>query len=543
MSSLYLNRLTHDEKEELKNKLLEIQNNKCFICEEPIDLKIHSVQIDHVISIKLNGQDDPLNFALTHSNCNESKQDADLRIARILSKFNKIRDICLKKNVGPNLSDILYEYGGSKYELPLEYKVNENLVKYSFTQLNDNKLHKEEVYLDKLSNFKYFFTMLPIEYIFHDDRINPRSIGQNISKLVKEFFLKRPQLHISLGWIDTKNNQPVKVKIFDGQHKAAAQVLLGAKELPVRIFLNPNVEILLTTNTNAGTTLRQVAFDKSIQRYLGNTLYIDRVQRYQRERDLPHNDFNFSERDLVNYYKGESREMKRYILDSVRDTITHHPANKLKDFIDFGGRGKEKPLSYSTIEKTFYSFFIYQETLNTPIAYLLEEGDNPREIEKEQILNLMNIIADELFLGKFDLDFGTDRIENRIQKGEDIPESHLIAYRMSKEEILYNWLKYIAQIIKNYFIMQGKPIQENKLFQYRFTDALWERIRIFINNLSNLPLWVNKELSSTVFGGKQNYEYWQTIFETGKTHQGFYVLAKPLNLMDMIVDKQNYLEN
>lgn len=537
MGSLYLNRLTYEEKEELKNKLLEIQNNRCFICEEPIDLKIHSIQIDHVIPIKLNGQDDPSNFALTHSNCNESKQDADLRVARILSKFNKIRNKCLKENRGANLSDILSEYGGSKYEISLEYREDENLVKYSLNQLGDNKLFEEKVYLDKLSNFKYFFAMVPIEFIFHDDKINPRSIGQNISKLIKEFFLRRPQLHISLGWINAENNQTAKIKIFDGQHKAAAQVLLGARELPVRIFLNPNIEVLLTTNTNAGTTLRQVAFDKSIQRHLGNALYIDRVQRYQREHNLSSDDLSFSERDLVNYYKGESKEMKRYILDSVRDAITHNPANKLKDFIDFGGRGKEKPLSYSTIEKTFYSFFIYQETLDTPITYLLEEGENPREIEKEQILNLMNIIADEIFLGKFDLDLGTYKIENRIQKGEDIPESHLIAYRMSKEEILYNWLRYVAQIIKNYFILQGKPIQENKLFQYRFPESLWGRIRIFILNLSKLPLWVNKELSSTVFGGKQNYEYWQTIFETGKTPQGYQVLATPLNLMDMIADK------
>ena len=302
----------------------------------------------------------------------------------------------------------------------------------------------------------------------------------------------------------------------------------------MRIFLNPDLDVLLTTNTNAGTSLRQVAFDKSVQRHLGSALYIDRVESYQRERGLSPDDYNFSERDLVNYYRGEFREMKRYILDSVRDGITHHPENKLKEFIDFGGRGKEKPLSYSTVEKTFYSFFIYRDVLDTPVNYRLEEGENSREIEKEQILNLMNIIAEELFIGKFEPDIGTYRIENKIQKGEDIPEKHLIAYRMSKEEILYNWLRYIEQIIKNYFIMQGKPIQESKLFEYRFPEPLWERIRIFIRNLGNLPLWVNRELASTIFGGKQNYEYWQTIFETGKTPQGYQVLVKPLDLMYMI---------
>ncbi len=534
MGSIYLNSLTHEGREELKKKLLETQKGKCFICEEPIDLNIHLVQIDHIIPTAVGGKDDPSNFAITHSKCNESKQDADLRVARILARFSKIRDACLKENRGPNLTDILNKYSGSKYDLPLDYDENNGVIKYSLSQIGDENIYEERVYIDKLSNFKYFFTELPIEYLFHDDRINPRSIGQNISKLVKEFFLKRPQLHISLGWVKIEDTQKANVKIFDGQHKAAAQVLLGVKKLPVRIFLNPDIDTLLTTNSNAGTTLRQVAFDKSVQRHLGSALYRDRVERYQRERGFSADEFTFSERDLMNYYRGESREMKKYILDAVRDLITHSLENKLKEFVDFGGRAKEKPLSYSTIEKTFYSFFICQDVLDTHINYRLEEGENPRYLEEEQILTLMNIIAEEIFIGKFDPDIGTYRIENRVQKGEDIPDSHLRAYRMSKEEILYNWLRYIEQIIKNYFIMQGKPIQEKKLFQYRFPEPLWERIRVFVTNLANLPLWVNLGLSLTVFGGKQNYEFWQEVFENGKTPLGFQVLTKPLDLMEMI---------
>jgi len=146
----------------------------------------------------------------------------------------------------------------------------------------------------------------------------------------------------------------------------------------------------------------------------------------------------------------------------------------------------------------------------------------------------MNIIAEEIFIGNFDTDIGTYRIEDRVQKGELIPEDHLRAYRMSKEEIIYNWLRYIHQIIKNYFIMQGKPIQEDKLFQYRFPEPLWERVRLFVINLSKLPLWLNRDLSLTIFGGKQNYQFWQEIFEKGKSPQGQDILAKPIDLMEMI---------
>jgi hypothetical protein len=37
-----------------------------------------------------------------------------------------------------------------------------------------------------------------------------------------------------------------------------------------------------------------------------------------------------------------------------------------------------------------------------------------------------------------------------------------------------------------------------------------------------------------VFGGKQNPEYWQTIFESGKTPQNQQILPSGINLMKMI---------
>lgn len=535
MGSLYLSSLTPEQKEDLRKRLWEIQNGRCFICEHSIDLQLHkgALEIDHIEPISGGGKDDPSNFGLTHGSCNASKLASDLRVARILARFRDIREECAQEQRGPNLNDVLQRYGGARY--PLRIKIEGAVARYSFPEIGDNDVYTSPVFVDELSAMKYFFAKLPIAYLFHDDRINPRSIGMNIAGLVEEFFRKRPQLHVSLGWTSVSSeNENGKIRVFDGQHKAAAQILLGVKRLPVRVFLNPDLDILLTTNTNAGTTLRQIAFDKSVQRHLGSALYIDRIERYQKDRNLAADNLAFSERDLVKHFKGESREMKRYILDAVRDNITHNPDNKLKDYIDFGGRSKEKPLSYSTIEKTFYSFFIYQELLETPIGFRIEEGENPRQLEKEQIVKLMNIIAKSVYIGKYDPGIGTHRIENRIQKGEKIAEDHLIAYRMSREEIMYTWLKYVQQIAKNYFIILGKPVNEDRLFQYKFPEGLWEKIGTFVLNLRQLPLWINTELSLSVFGGKQSYEYWQTIFETGRSPQGQQVLAAPLNLMEMI---------
>jgi hypothetical protein len=120
-------------------------------------------------------------------------------------------------------------------------------------------------------------------------------------------------------------------------------------------------------------------------------------------------------------------------------------------------------------------------------------------------------------------------LEKKLQNGESIPENHLVAFRMSKEEILYNWLDIVRKIIDRYFIYQGQHFNEDRLFEYKFPEQLWSSIRIAICNLAKLSVWKNVELSATAFGGKQNYDYWRTIFESGKSPQGFQVLPQGIN--------------
>lgn len=530
MPSLFLSRLSPDQRSELIARLHEAQQSKCFICEQSIDLAVHktSVDIDHVEPLNVGGKDDETNFALTHDSCNRSKQASDLRIARLVARFGRIQEeVRAAANRGANLSDILARFGGSAHVLSFDIK--DGHLTYSQGEQGDNSLKTVPLYEDQLSGVRYFFAKLPIEYLHHDDRINPRNIGPNLSKLIAEFHRGRPQLHVSLGWLVSKNGNDT-VKVFDGQHKAAAQVLLGARALPVRVFVDPDPDLLLVANTNAGTTLRQVAFDKSVQRRLGGSLFRDRLTRYRQDRQLPDTALSFSEVDLYNHFKGEAREVKRYIIDNQRDQITSHPDNKLVDFMDYAGKGGEKPLSYSTIEKTFYSFFIYPNLLTSPLDQGEDSGDNPREREISQIVELMNIVAEEIYIDKFDPIVGVSRLESKVQKGEEIPGEHLRAFRMGKEEVLYSWLKYVQQIVLRHFVAVGAPVDQDRLFQYGFSEVLWQQIRAYVRNLAGLPLWVNLSLSATVFGGKQTSDFWRSIWETGRAPQGTIVLPAPIDL-------------
>lgn len=531
MGSKYLQSLSREKYDALNKKLYDIQTQQCYICQKVIDLDLQTTNIDHIIPLTLKGKDNESNFALTHESCNKSKLDSNLDIARRLHTLKNIQDkIHETENKAASLKHVLDFYGGSKYDF--KYKVENDALVYSFSEMGNNEIFRNIIFNDALSNEKTSFIKVPLEYIFHDDNINPRGINRTISKLIKEFDKGNPQLHVCLARIHDN-----KIKIFDGQHKTVAQILLGTKDLLLRLFLEPDVDRLTETNTNAGSTLRQIAFDKSILRQLYNSLYLERLSKYQENHNLEPDDFSFSEEQLINHFKGEGVNIKKLIIENIKHSITYSPKNKFKDYIDFEGKAKELPISHSAYDKVFLNMFINSKLiLNTNMDYKADEGNNPRTLEVNQLVQLLNMIAEELYIGKFIPEVGVYRIENKIVDGkdQDISDDHLAAFRMSKEEIMYNWLMYLKKAIEIYFDNTGKLYDDKKLFQEPFDEQIWTNIRNFLRNLSELPLWKDKSMASTIFAGKNTYDYWHSIFEKGENPDGANVLAKPLNYIELI---------
>src|SRR6476661_5990927 len=138
MASAYLNSLSSTERKDLEQRLFEIQNGKCFICELPVNLTLQAGQldIDHVEPLRLGGKDTTANFALTHGSCNRSKQASDLRVARVLARFAKLRDDVAAENRGADLGDVLISAGGSEFEISIQ--IEGQRVLYSLGEIGDN---------------------------------------------------------------------------------------------------------------------------------------------------------------------------------------------------------------------------------------------------------------------------------------------------------------------------------------------------------------------------------------------------------------------
>lgn len=531
--SFGLRALGSEERKDVISQLWQSQNGKCFISEKPIDLELHgqSLDIDHVIPTRDGGKDDISNWALTFSRYNRSKQATDLRVARILARFEALKEGVADAR-GVNLGHVLESVGGAKHAFAI--KAQEREIGYSLAEIGRTDVQAAPLWTDQLSGLKHAFLMLPIEYLHHDDRLNPRGIGSNIRGLVIEFFQKFPQLHVPLAWLDTSEAGGAKVRIFDGQHKAAAQILLGVRELPVRLFVDPDPDLLLTANTHAGTTLRQVAFDKATQRHLGASILLDRIERFRSERGLAEDYGSFTEQQLVDHFKGEQAQMRRYIIDAQRNDITYHNDNRLRDFMEMGGKGTERPLSYSAIEKAVYSQTIFGGMLDTPDDHRADVGENPRDVERDQIVRLLNIIGDNIYAGRWDPAIGSGKLESKVQQDLDVPEDHLRAHRMGREEILQAWVELVLNVCQTVVISSGQYWDRDRPFHRLLPESVWQNVENFVRNFSRLPLWKNRTLSSTVFGGKQNVQFWKNAFASGSANGIIILPGGGINLLELM---------
>jgi hypothetical protein len=210
-----------------------MQGGLCFIGEEPLDLAKDKLEIDHIIPRAKGGKDDENNYAVTCEFHNRNKSDSDLRIARCMARYERIKNLHSDKGPNrPNLGDFLDEVGGAKYEIT----AHAGTATFEYI-LSESGIPKRTVpiFRDKLSGMVSVYLELPVEFIFHDERINPRAVGARLRGLVEEFLDGRPQLHVALAWGEIKDGK-IKAQMFDGQHKAVSQILLGTRSLIVRIL-------------------------------------------------------------------------------------------------------------------------------------------------------------------------------------------------------------------------------------------------------------------------------------------------------------------
>ena len=193
------------------------------------------------------------------------------------------------------LADVLQRYGGAQCDFAWEYSEDKRSIRYEI----DGESRCSEVFEDALSGERSVFLVLPIEYIHHDELINPRPVNLNLINLIREFASGNPQLQQCLARVDGS-----RVRVFDGQHKTVARILLGEREILMRLFLETDPAKLMETNVRAGKQLRQIEFDAQMERKLNKSLFQVRLQRYREEHGYAPDDQSFLTDEIIDELLG-----------------------------------------------------------------------------------------------------------------------------------------------------------------------------------------------------------------------------------------------
>jgi hypothetical protein len=491
-----LGTLTKEKKAELTQRLYKAQNEICYVCRKIINLAVHETDIDHIIALARNGLDEEQNWGLTHLSCNRSKGARDLQLQRILCNFKE--DIETHGNAGVEGSARNFTVNEALDELYPDRQevgavIRNGSVKISFN-LEGRPQTEEFPIIEDLPGFQSFVGMIPFMCLHHDSTINPRSIV-DLEPMIEEFYNGNPQLQPSLATLqfDGKSGKG-KILLFDGQHKAAANMYLGRSRLFVRTFVNCDKNRLKETNFRAHTRLAQIHFPQLVEDRVGDDLFLEEFNRFLANVDVSKKSENsFFHEHLPQPLRSDYR---KYFASHLRyEVLTGKAGTKGNEILNYvetiTARSKRYPHSYDTVQKTFLAHFLWLKPSKEP----LELTQKMRALERENLIRLMNVFVEEILAGnRFDLGKGIYRIEERLAEAPDtISDSHLRAYRLCRSSALMIWseelMRAISLLLNTLSKYEHSEWPKERPMWAEIEPPIWDRIRKMIRVVRDHKIW------------------------------------------------------
>jgi hypothetical protein len=493
-----LDRLSADERGELIARLHKAQNGLCYVDNEVINLEVHAVDIDHIVARARGGADDEANWALAHARCNRSKGTRDLQLQRILLEFRRHVEKYTAGNAQGKdrnftLNEALTELCPGRVDVGVVLR--DDRIEIAWNQDGQPKAETFPLLLDSAIPLdKSFVGMIPFICIHHDQDINPRSIA-DLEPMIEEFYNGYPQLQPSLATVTISGDRgKARILVFDGQHKAAAQLYARRDRLFVRVFVNCDREKLKETNYRAHTKLAQVHFPQLINDKVGADLFKEEFGRFTQDADPTKiSEDAFFTKHVQRIQRGEYR---RYFGNYLRYEVLIGKAGSQQNMVlDFTEtvmpRSTRYPLSYDTLQKTMLDLMLYQK----PAKETVDQTEQYRQLEKENLIRLLNIFVEEVLSnGRFDLSVGVRRIEEKLANDpQSVPESHLRAYRICRKAAMMIWCKELKRAIQLLLNMKTRYTtaawSEKRPLWSKILDDDWQQVRKMIQAVRDHKVW------------------------------------------------------
>ena len=268
------------------------------------------------------------------------------------------------------------------------------------------------------------------------------------------------------------------MKIFDGQHKAVAQIIgNNKKQIQCLIFVEPNIAKLREVIYQAHTDLVQQKYKKShIDAKLAD-IYKQKIEDFRKRVNNP--DAPYSEYDIMN---GESKaNITKFLLSSIIDEIKNERSFIREHVAQDKIEQKNKPVLWQSLERLVSVFCNLQ-----PVSYPSNDNQNFRSEEIENICFILDQIEEFSIKGKWNPD-------------NSDAEHHVLARTYYYRTAFNNWIEILEKALRfSYESMRNKAIEGSLCYREPFDSNIKHRFITVIKKLFDSPLWVIPEIQKNI---------------------------------------------
>lgn len=487
MTVMLKRQLTESEKEQI----LTMHGRRDFATglQIPSD---EEIQFDHIEAFADGGESELNNIAPMSPGTNRQKGTlplADFRVKLRLDKFFQRGD---RLTLGDLLRFMREEKDIKEYG-----QVVETIEDGDWIDLKSaSTAGKHRLYRCPTTQWKYFYATLPVNVIESDDEAD-HSVGLQPRYLILDkvfemyrHFRRHPVLQPSIGRIVDQ-----RVKLFDGQHKAAGLLWAGRREFEVKLYVSCDPRLLNTTNISAHDKFAQTRFYSSIMvMKLGSQFGTDFDEYKKDENDVVKSEAGFMEwlerRDSGLAKKADRNEQFRsYLYNSV----LQDNKNKLSKYISASNRSTdEKPITIDMLSKSLLTGFMLRE----PVSDNMATDAYLREAEVENVVDLMNMLHD-LALHAW----------SPQASASDTSQRKLV--RMFRSKSIMAWSELLRDAISAKLDLHDAD-EKAKVFYRNLGESEKAKIKAVVSRLTGWKFWLDagSEIDEALAGSKTVVKEW-----------------------------------
>lgn len=377
MSKSLRNRLPDSERDGAEDHLWKKSAGICALCGRALGNQPELIDADHQLAESAGGKTILANLYLAHKSCNSSRQDLPLDVAKPLVRFKVFSEE--KKRV--TFDDVLGDYvDGPNKDFVYEEQGTRAVLKFGASEF------AAEISRDPATGVRYFFAEVPVEYMRNDKEIQPRLIMYSHVRKLALDFLERPVHEPSNCRLVVTGGRTAQLLQFDGQHKTTAQILLGRKTIPTKVYVQPEIPMLQQLVLKIQQEIKKQPLTRSdTLAKLG-----DVMQRVLEDYKAPAGKVR-TEKGLIERQPtpGTQRELKSLYFDELSRLIFFDDENRLAHLVRPGV--KDPPTTDKVVIDRIIRPMIHPELLEVDM-----DAEGGRDNERKSIVLVLNTIADKM---------------------------------------------------------------------------------------------------------------------------------------------------